>query len=372
MTQTAATVRSATTRSPDPGQVKRSVLIVGNFVSAWKPYRGVCEDLASQLSTWGASVVTTSRVRNRSLRLLDMLATVWRRRADYRVAQVDVFSGRAFLWAEATCRLLRHLGKPYVLTLHGGNLPHFAARHPARVRRLLESAAAVTAPSVYLLVGLRPFRADLRLIPNPISIDLYPFRLRRSLRPHLIWLRSFHDLYDPALAVGVLADLATDFADATLTMVGPDQRDGSRERARALAARAGVLERVRFVGGVPKAEVPGWLASGDIFLNTSRVDNVPVSVLEAMACGLCVVSTEVGGIPALVENGRDALLVGAGDAGGMASAVRRLLSNPDLAHALSAAARETADRHDWRHVLPRWTALLDEVVAARVVAPTPP
>src|SRR5215813_834720 len=293
---------------------RRSLLIVGNFVSAWKPYRGVCEDLAVRLRACGLSVITTSEKRQRVRRMLDMLATAWRRREDYAIAQVDVYSGRAFLWAEAVCQLLRWLKKPYVLTLHGGNLPRFASRHRKRVRRLLKSAAAVTVPSSYLREGLRRFREDLRLVPNPIPVENYPFRLRRSVRPALIWLRSFHEIYDPALATEVLVELSRDFPDATLTMVGPDQGDGSYEKARGVAVRAGVADRVKFVGGVAKADVPQRLSSGDILLNTAKVDNTPVSVLEAMAWGVCVVSKNVGGIPDLLEHECDAMLVPPGDA----------------------------------------------------------
>jgi glycosyltransferase involved in cell wall biosynthesis len=346
-----------------PEKADRHLLIVGNFMSAWKANRGVCEDLATWLSTCGSSVITTSRKRNRAVRAIDMLWTTWWRRTDYTLAQVDVYSGPAFLWAEAVCQLLRWLKKPYILTLHGGNLPVFASRHPVRVRKLLERAAAVTAPSSYLLERLGCFRDDLLLVPNPIAVENYPFRQRRCLKPRLIWLRAFHEMYDPALAPALLARLVSDFPDATLTMVGPDKGDGSLERARSEAVRAGVADRVRFVGGIEKAEVPKWLSSEDIFLNTAKLDNTPVSVLEAMACGLCVVSTNVGGIPNLLEHERDALLVPPGNARAMSEAVRRLLMDKRLAEALSSAARRKAEERDWKRVLPLWTNLLDSVVA---------
>ncbi|HEX2205773.1 MAG TPA: glycosyltransferase family 4 protein, partial [Longimicrobium sp.] len=111
-------------------------------------------------------------------------------------------------------------------------------------------------------------------------------------------------------------------------------------------------------GPVPKAEVPARLAEGDVYLNTPRADNTPVTVLEAMACGLCVVSTEVGGIPYLLDDGGDALLVPPGDAEAMAAAVLRLLRDPALAGRLSRAGRRKAEGCDWSAVLPRWEGLL--------------
>src|SRR6185436_16069131 len=94
-----------------------------------------------------------------------------------------------------------------------------------------------------------------------------------------------------------------------LTMIGPDKGDGSLQQTQRVAGERGVVNHISFVGGVPKREVPERLSHADIFLNTTNVDNTPVSVLEAMACGLCVVNTNVGGLPYLLEHEEDALLV---------------------------------------------------------------
>ncbi len=123
------------------------VLLIGNFLSGSIGTRGVCEELAGRLTASGWSVLTTSSKPGRAARLADMLATVWTRRRDYDVAHIDVYSGAAFFWAESVAFALRRLSKPYVLTLHGGALPDFARQWPARTRHLLQSAAAVTAPS---------------------------------------------------------------------------------------------------------------------------------------------------------------------------------------------------------------------------------
>ena len=128
----------------------KAVLLVGNFLSQTSGNYNVCEDLADRLRLAGWLVATTSDKPRRLQRLTDMLHTIWRQRHNYRVAQVDVFSGWAFAWAEAAGALLHRLGQPFVLTLHGGNLPAFARRHPQRVRRLLQAAAAVTVPSRHL------------------------------------------------------------------------------------------------------------------------------------------------------------------------------------------------------------------------------
>ncbi len=339
----------------------RRLLVVDNLLSGQGGH-AVSEELAARLSATGWTVITTSRQRGRLPRLIDMLGTAIRRRRDYRIAVVAVYSGLAFRLTEAVCWTLRRLGRPYVLALHGGSLPEFARRAPDRVSRLLQSAAAVTAPSRYLIDHLRPYRADIHLLPNPIDLSAFTFRLRAEPEPALLWLRAFHPLYSPALAVEVASRLVGDWPNVHLTMIGPDKGEGALEQARAAAARLKLGAQIEFVGAVPRAEVPIWLAKGDIFLNTTTVDNTPLSVIEALACGLCVVSTDVGGLPYLLTDEHNALLVPSGDADALAGAVRRLLTEPALAERLSRHARATAEQFDWSRVLPQWEALLANTV----------
>lgn len=340
-----------------------AVLIVGNFLHAATGTFGVCEELATQLAAANWRVLTTSHYRPRLVRLADMLWTVWARRASYAVAQVDVYSGPSFIWAEAVCWLLRRLHKPYVLTLHGGALPEFAATRAPRVRRLLASAAAVTTPSGYLSAAMAPYRDDLVVQPNPIAAARYHFRPRRELLPRLLWVRGFHTMYNPVLALRVVAELRDQWPGIRLVMVGPDRGDGAYGRTVQAARELGVTDCVEFRGAVAKWDLPAVFAEGDIFLNTTNVDNTPVTVVEALASGLCVVSTSVGGIPYLLHDGRDALLVPAGDLPAMTAAVRRLLTTPALAEQLSAAGRQNAVARDWSALLPRWEHLLRQAAA---------
>lgn len=336
----------------------KSVLMVGNLLSSTVGNRAATEEMAARLAARGWLVHAVSTRRGRLPRLADMLWASWRLRKRYRVAQVDVFSGPAFFWAEAVCAVLRLLGKPYALVLRGGNLPAYARLWPRRVTRLLGSAEAVAAPSSYLVEELSPSRSGIRLIPNAIDTAAYPFRLRARPAPWLVWLRSFHKIYNPVMAVEVLAIVARDYPEARLLMVGPDKGDGSFQRTVEAARRLGVSPRVQFTGAVPKSEIAFWIDRGDIFLNTTDVDNTPVSVIEAMACGACVVTTNVGGLPHLLEDGADALLVPPREPHAMAAAVRRLLREPDLAERLSSHARGKAERFDWSAVMGEWEAVL--------------
>ncbi len=335
------------------------VLMVSNFLSPNGTSRGACEELADQLAGAGWEVITTSEKSHRIRRLADMVSTVWRRRAQYDVAQIDVYSGSAFIWAEAVCAVLKSLGKPYVLSLHGGGLPQFACQHPKRVSRLLRGAAVVTTPSNYLLERMSSYRSDLTLMPNSLDIRHYQFRHRTNPQPNLIWLRSIHRIYNPVQAVQVLASICQDHPQARLNMVGPDKGDGSRQAVEREAERLGVMDRLTFTGVVPKADVPRQLAQADIFLNSANIDNTPISVIEALACGLCVVSTDVGGIPYLLDDQHDSLLTPPRQPDQMAAAVCRILDEPGLAGLLSGNARRKTEQFDWSVTLPAWQQILE-------------
>lgn len=345
--------------------------MAGTFLSASVMTRSVCEDLAQRLEDRGWRVIRTSTQTGRLARLLDMVTTAWRRRSDYECAQVDVYSGPAFFWAESICWVLRRARKPYVLTLHGGNLPSFARHWPRRVERLLSSARVVTCPSTYLREQMKAWRSDIRLLPNPLDIASYPCRERRQPQPHLVWLRAFHAIYNPGLAARITAGLVAEFPKVHLTMIGPDKKDGSLERFKQEVKQLGLESRVTLPGGIPKTTVGQWLDRGDVFLNTTQVDNTPVSVIEAMGCGLPVVSTNVGGLSYLLRDEEDALLTPSNSAAAMIQAVRRVLTEPGLAERLGRAARQKAETFDWSVILPQWEALLLEIQPSYTTKATP-
>jgi glycosyltransferase involved in cell wall biosynthesis len=318
--------------------------------------------LAEKLQSRGWKVITTSAKVFQPLRLMDMVSAILLKQGHYSLAQIDVFSGKAFIFAQVCSFLLAHLDKPIVMTLHGGGLPDFARKHPKRLKRTLARATAVVSPSPYHQVELKQYRADIRLIPNPIDLSTLKYKHRAKPTANLVWVRSFHEIYNPSMAPRVLQQLAPDFQDIQLWMIGPDKGDGSLQRMLTLAEKLNVRHRIHIVGGLPHTEIPDWLSKGDIFINTTNFDTAPRCVLEAMAIGLCIVSTEVGGIPYLVEHEQEGLLVPPDDAPAMAAAIKRLLIEPNLGSKLSKNARIKAENYDWSQILTKWEALFDTMV----------
>lgn len=338
--------------------MEKSILILGTFASRWGGSRGVCEDLSERLQTRGWRVITASHQRGRIARALDIAAATIRHRKQYALAQIDLFSGAAFWWAATAAYLLRALRKPFVISLHGGSLPMFSQRHAVATRWLLNTANAVTAPSGYLANALNPYCPKIQIIPNGMDVARYPFRLRENPQPRLIWIRAFHQLYNPAMAPKVLAGLIQAHPQAQLVMIGADKGDGSLAETRRTAEQFGVSTRISFPGFVQKSQIPEWLNQADIFLNTTSIDNTPVTIMEAMACGLCVISTNAGGVPYILENESSGLTVAPDDAPAMTAAVQRILTDPDLAGRLSKNARAQSGNFDWSSLLDLWESLL--------------
>jgi glycosyltransferase involved in cell wall biosynthesis len=340
------------------------VLFVGNYLQNAGKNIGATYEIADQLTQRGFETKFTSNKVNKISRLLDILGTIFFHQSEYQVAQVDVFSGPAFIWAFLSIKLLIFLNKPVILTLHGGNLPEFARHNPRLVKRVLNRATLVTTPSRYLLDALRKYCHDIILIPNAIDLKNYIYRDRSILQPKYIWLRAFHKIYNPELAIDVLDLMRNDYPQSRLIMVGPDKNDGSLQKCQEKLAELRLEALVEFLGGIPKLEVPTWLNKADLFINTTNIDNTPVSVLEGMASGLCIVSTNVGGIPYMLKDGYDALLVPPNDPKAMAGALRRLLNEQGLAQKLSSNARKKAEQYDWSKVIPIWEALFNQVAGS--------
>ena len=337
-------------------------LIVGYFNSRIVGRHSPSDDLANYLRSSGWPVLEASPIRNPSLRVAHMLYMAWVQRNDYSVAQVSVYSGRPFIWALLTCHLLRLARRSYILTLHGGGLPKFAKRFPRVVNQLLTSASFVTAPSKYLNLEMAPYRKEIVTIPNVLYIEQYRHRTISNCRPKLIWVRSLHSIYNPHLALEVVSILRPDFPQIQLTMIGSERERGVLKGLQRVVTELDLNDCVRFVPGIKHDEVVHWLSDHDVFLNTTNVDNAPVSVMEAMAMGLCVVSTDAGGVSHMLKAGFDSLLTPCGDAARMAEATKRVLCEPALAQMLSYNARRTAEEFDWSIEGPKWKAILRDAL----------
>ena len=265
-------------------------------------------------------------------------------------------------------RAHRGTGIPYVVSLRGGDVPgnepglRFAHALLAPVRRrVLRGAAAVIANSP----GLRALAeaADgvpVRVIPN--GVDPAFFR-PAAPAPHspaplrLLFVGRFHPQKNLPWLLRQLADFAGELpASFTLDLVGEGPR---LPELRTLAAELGLQDRLRWRGWVPRSELPALYQGADVVLHPTLYEGMPNVLLEAMACGVAVVASDVPGNDAVVRPGETGFLHPLDDGAAFRSILRRLVAEPGLAPALGAAGRRAVERDfSWERTAQSYLELL--------------
>lgn len=277
-----------------------------------------------------------------------------RRLRELDVVHVFAASYWSFLLGPAPAIVVgRRLGKRVVLNYHSGEAADHLARWGRLVHPFLRAADEIVVPSAYLGRVFQGHGYAARVIENVVDLSRFRYRERASLRPRLLSTRNLEPYYRVDDILEAFALVKSMYPDATLTVAGT----GSEEhRLRRLAGSLGV-PGIRFVGRVEPNAMPALCRKADIFLNASVVDNQPLSVLEAFAAGLPVVSTGPGDLPAMLGDGEAGLLVPTRDPAAMAKAISTLLERPDRALDLARVARERVEAHSWRRVGPKWRAV---------------
>jgi L-malate glycosyltransferase len=283
------------------------------------------------------------------------------RRAD--VVHTFSASYASFLLAPLPAVLIaRALGRPVVMNYRSGEGPDHL-RRSRLARRILRTVDRNVVPSPFLEEALASHEIDSQIIPNIIDRERFRFRLREPLRPKLVSTRNFEPLYNVACTLRAFARVQRRYPEATLTLVG----GGSEERSlRRLVSRL-ELENVTFAGRSAPEAIWRYYADADIYVQTPIIDNMPTSVLEAYSSGLPVVSTEAGGVPAMLTDGVDGLLAPLDDDAKIAGQIFRLLEDSGFARRVALAAHEATDAFTWDRVRERWLAVYRDVLADAVV-----
>lgn len=331
-----------------------SIVVVTHCSPQGLPQQGSI--IAEGLHQDGVSVRVLGRAESGWGRLLEIIFYSLFLVPQYDVLLVDVFGRRAFVYESVAILWARLWRKRIVVFLHNGCMREFVERWPRWTRFVLSQPDLTLVPHDFLRGQLRPLglRID-GMIPNFIKLTNYRFRERSVLEPRFLYLRGMHPIYNSPMALQTFALIQLKYPDAQLTMAGKEDEDS--EYCRSLVQNLN-LRNVQFLGLVPKKEIPGLADKHDIYLHTNRVDNMPVTIIEMWACGLPIVGTRVGGMPYLIRNREDGILVESENYQAMADACFELLSNRDLAATLSRNGRARATELTWGRVKPLWEKAL--------------
>jgi len=261
---------------------------------------------------------------------------------------------------------------PFITTLHGtdvtlvGNDPSY---FPI-TKFAIDRSPGVTTISEYLrkrTVDVFGVTNGIRVIPNFVNCDLYRVIQDDGLRIRyappdekiLIHLSNFRPVKRPLDCIRILARLNKTIP-SRLLMVGDGPERGPCE---SLARELGVEDRVEFLS--KQLQVAPLLALADVFLLPSEQEGFGLAALEAMACGVPTVASDVGGIPELITPGEDGMLCPVGDTDAMTDACAALLGDADRYETVAGAVRQTAlTRFCASKIIPRYEEYYREVCGA--------
>lgn len=311
--------------------------------------------LSRLLSEEGFMITKSSNKSNKALRFLDMCiaVVVHQRKVDFIL--IDTFSTLNFYYAFVVSQLCRLFKKKYIPILHGGNLPNRLENSKTLCNLIFNNSYRNVAPSMYLKTYFDKKGYETTYIPNTIEIEHYSYKERKEISTNILWVRAFDAIYNPQMAIEMVQILKEKYPRVTLCMVGPT-KDNSFSICKNLVEKYSLGSTVTFTGVLKKEAWHELSRDYDIFINTTNIDNTPVSVIEAMALGLPVVSTNVGGIPFLISDQIDGLLVNKDDPASMAGAVADIFEEKYMT--LAKNARKKVEAYDWSSVKGKWKTIL--------------
>ena len=294
-------------------------------------------------------------------RLVPYIYRLWSATGKTDLLHVMANSGWSWhLYAFPAVWIAKIRGVPVLIHYHGGEAEAFFKKSFDFIKPTMRAANTVVVPSDFLQLVFQKFGISATVVPNIVNIDRFSPKKKDVDGFHIIVTRNLEAVYDIKTALKAFKIVRERIPDARMTIAGsgPLLKD-----LQAYSEELYVSDSVSFTGLIENEKMQDLYQTADLMINPSLADNMPISILEALASGVPVVSTNVGGVPFLVENGKTALLVDPASPIAMADAVIRLSEDHDLAKRLSARGIERAKDFSWEKIRIRWVAIYDSMLA---------
>lgn len=263
----------------------------------------------------------------------------------------------------AAARLTR---TPVLVNYHDGRAEDHL-RHSRSAVSLLRSVSQIVVPSGYLVDIFAKFGLPARPIHNIVDVSQFLYRDRPEPKPKFLHNRGLEPHYNVECSLRAFQLVQQRYPEASIDIA----HDGSmRARLESLTSEL-ELRNVRFLGQVGQEQMRILYNQADIYIMSPRADNMPLSVLECFASGLPVISTAVGGVPYIIENGRTGLLAPDNDARGLADAAIRLITERGLSSTITGSAFKECEKYGADRVACEWQAAYDEVLGGAARRPAP-
>ena len=321
------------------------ILLIANYRQGVGGISGQVEILQKKLKEEGhvADVFNTKGSVFHRLMLSRKLRVI---RKDYDVFHIHCCSSWGFLPAVIGIRVGKKLKKRLVLTYHGGGGEAFFDRHPRLVHRYLTKTDANIVLSGFLAKVFEKHQLPYTVIPNIIEMDDSRFKARPSIQPHFICIRAHEELYNIPCILRAFQQVQQQIPEATLMLVG----DGTLHQDLMRQAEQMAIPNVVFTGRVDNSQIMQYLDQADVMLSAPRVDNMPVSLIEAMNAGLLVISSKVGGVPYMIEDGVNGLLFESDNDKEFAKKMIWAVEHQDRVLNMVGEAKQSVQQYQWTNI----------------------
>lgn len=247
-------------------------------------------------------------------------------------------------------------GTPVIVNYRGGEALSYLNASFSQVKPTIDRSACIVVPSAFLQQVFAGFGITCQVIPNIIDLARFrpPTQRTESAEFNLVITRNLEPIYGIDTAIRAFALASQREPGLRLLIAGSGPQRAELEQ---LAKDLDIQQRVEFLGRLEPEQVVSLYQRADAMLNPTTVDNMPNSVLEALACGVPVISSDVGGVPYIVENEVTALLVPCGNVARMAEAIQRLHEDENLRTNLINAGLDEVRKYTWERVGNLWNDL---------------
>jgi glycosyltransferase involved in cell wall biosynthesis len=302
----------------------------------------------------------SSSEQNKIFKFFDYISIFLKHGKSASVSIVDINSGRQFLWAIQNVLLSKLFGLRILAVIHGGGFIEMHKKHSRLVNILLQLTDVISSPSKIISEYInKNFTKRCHELPNGIDCKQYAITRERHT-PDFLYVRGYHDIYNPMMALKAFRIISNEIPHARLNMYGVIGSQSCYIECSNYIQKNSLSRNVQIHGPIDKILMPNIMKKSSFLLNTTNYESFGISLMEAAAASMCSISTSVGEIPLLWEDGKNISLVERNDHNAMAALAIALFNNQDSASEMAFKAKKKAKNYDWTFVLSRYKKLIEK------------
>ncbi len=334
---------------------KPRICAVGMFTSTFDIQ---IQSLMNVFSEKGIESIKTTKYQYKIIKFIDIMLFLPLKRKKYDVIHLQAHSRFNIISVIIALFWAKLLNKKFIMMYYGGAAKEFFSISPIFFKILFSKIDKIVVAGKYVQSAFDDLGLKTVIIPHILDVEKWSYRHRETAGTNLLWVRHLVKEYNPLMLLKVFKKLKPMVTELKLRVIGTGNLQDEMERY----ISDNSLTDIEMLGRVSDSELKSTLNWADLFLNTTNVDNQPVSVLESMACGCPIISTNPGGIPDIITHKDNGMLSDPGDMDAMAANIMQLFSDRELYTSLSRRGREFVESRFSREIIyAQWTKTYAEL-----------